>query len=360
VRRFLISISALGLGAVLVGVSSLRQAHTLTDQRGKTFVFERPAQRVVTIAIPLFWTFMTVDGGDRRVVGTNAVASEQSRDGIVGKIFPRAATIPTAITRGGTFTPNIEALLALQPDAVFQWADRGDELIAALDRVGLRALGVKNTASDSDIESWIRMSGVVSGREARADSIIEWMRAGNRRFDTLTARIPAAGRPRVLVLDEYSRAIRVDGPASYSTGMLRRAGAVNAATSDGSIGLEQALAWNPDVILLSHFEPKRPSDLIADARWGRTNAARTGRVYKLPFGVTRWGGYGPESPLMLAWLATLLHPGRFDIDVRGEMRRGYRTLYHYDATDDDLDRVLQADENGTLSGYAALLRRTPR
>jgi iron complex transport system substrate-binding protein len=63
---------------------------------------------------------------------------------------------------------------------------------------------------------------------------------------------------------------------------------------------------------------------------------------------------------MLAWLTELLHPGRFGIDVRGEMRSAYHTLYHFDGTDDDLDRVLQADENRGSSGYAALLRGTSR
>lgn len=359
-QRSTILAIASAVACIAHGSSAAAQPRSLTDQRGKTLTFESPAERVVTIAIPLFWTFMTVDGSDARVVGANAVATAQMRDGIVGKVFPRSGSISTAITRGGTFTPNIEALLALRPDAVFQWADRGDDLIDVLDRTGLRAIGVKNTSSESDIEAWIRMSGVVAGRAARADSLIRWMQAGNRRFDSLTARIAVADRPRVLMLVEYSRAIRIDGPTSYSTPMIRRAGGVNAATSDGNVGIEQALAWNPDVIFLSHFESKRPADLIADARWGQTTAARTGRVYKLPFGVTRWGGYGPESPLFLAWMTNLLQPRRFDIPLRDEMRSAYRTLFRYEATDADLDQVLQMAENASSAGYSRFAGRPAR
>lgn len=346
-------------GALLIcaGAIAARQGTkgTLTDQRGKTFTFAQPAQRVVTIAIPLFWTFMTVDGSESRVVGANSVAAAQMKDGIVARVFPRAAAVPTTITRGGTFTPNIEVLLALHPDAVFQWADRGDDLIGALDRAGLPALGVKNTSSESDIETWIRMSGVVAGREARADSIIRWMQAGNRRFDSLTAPIPAKDRPRVLALTEYSRAITANGPTSYLGRIVQRAGGVSAATVDGTVGIEQVLAWNPDVILLTAFEAKKPADLIADPRWAHTSAAQHRRVYKLPFGVTRWGGYGPESPLFLAWLTTLLHPDRFNIPLRDEMRSAYRTLFHFEATDADLDRVLQFDDNAPSAAYSRFM-----
>jgi iron complex transport system substrate-binding protein len=333
-----------------------RQQHAVTDQRGRTFVFSEPAHRVVPIAIPLLWTFMTVDGSDARIVGANAVAISQLHDGIVGKIFPHVDKVSTAVTRGGTFTPNIEALLALKPDAVIQWADRGDALMDVLDRAGLRALGVKNTNNESDIDTWIRISGGMSGHEARADSLIRWMQAGNRRFDSLTKAIPIDSRPRVLVLTEYSRTITANGPHSYAGTIVERAGGRNVATVDGNVGIEQVLAWNPDVILLTAFENKHPSDLIADPRWAPTPAARQRQVYKLPFGVTRWGGYGPESPLFLTWLVDLLHPTRFNLPLRPALRDAYRQLFHYDVTDSDIDRVLQMSENSSSANYARFQR----
>jgi iron complex transport system substrate-binding protein len=315
---------------------------------------------VVTIAIPLLWHFMIVDGSDARIVGANAVASAQIRDGIANRVFPRLATLNTSITRGGTFTPNVEALLALHPDAVFQWADRGDALIDALDRAGLRAIGVKNTSSESDIEAWMRMCGVVSGHDARADTLIRWMRRGNERFDSLTAPIPVADRPRVVVLTEYSHTITANGPGSYASTIVERAGGRNAATTGGTVSIEQILAWNPDVILLTAFEPRHPADLMADPLWRTTSAARMRRVYKLPFGVTRWGGYGPESPLFLTWLADLLFPERFHLPFRAEARDAYRALLGYAATEADLDRVLQLDQNVSSANYAQFSRAPSR
>ena len=120
------------------------------------------------------------------------------------------------------------------------------------------------------------------------------------------------------------------------------------------------LAWNPDIILLLAFETKHPADLIADPRWAQTTAARTRRVYKMPLGVTRWGGYGPESPLCLTWLADLLQPDRVRLPLRAEMRDAYRTFFHYAATDDDLDRVLQMNDNRTSANYDRFARNAAR
>lgn len=331
------------------------QNGTFVDQRGRSFSFGSPATRVVTIAIPLFWTFITVDGSASRLVGANPVAAQQMQAGILDKVFPGANSVSTGIVRGGTFTPNVEALLALKPDAIFQWADRGDQLIDALDRVGLRAIGVKNTGHETDIEDWMRMSGVVSGQRDRAESLIRWMRAANQRFEQLTDSL-SGHRPRVLMLTEYSNAITPNGPTSYVEPMIRRTGGVNAATVDRQTDIEQILAWDPEIILLSQFESRTPADLMAHPLWQRTRAARAKRVYKLPFGITRWGGYGPESPFFLAWLAELTHPGRFGLKLRDEMKAGYRQYYHYEASDDDLDQVLLVGENGSSAAYGSFMR----
>src|SRR5262249_9465618 len=153
---------------------------------------------------------------------------------------------------------------------------------------------------------------------------IEWLRAANHRVEGLTAPIPTAQRPRVLMLSEYSKVITPNGPHSYVDPMIRRAGGANAATSEGQANIEQILRWDPEVILLSQFEPKTPADMYADRRWQPVAAVRTKRVYKLPFGVTRWGGYGPESPLFLTWLMALTQPGRFHLALRSEMKDAYR------------------------------------
>ena len=127
-------------------------------------------------------------------------------------------------TLGVTATNDVEALLALKPDAVFQWADRGDQLFEVLDRVGLPTIGVKNTGHESDIDRWMQMSGAVAGRSDRASSLIAWMQSENARFEKLTANVPQAQRPKVLMLTEYSKAITANGPTSYVAPMVRRAG----------------------------------------------------------------------------------------------------------------------------------------
>lgn len=108
---------------------------------------------------------------------------------IVSRVFPNASAVPTAITRGAP-SPQRGSVAGPQAGRGFQWADRGNALVDVLDEVGLRTLGVKNTNAESDIDAWIRMSGAASGKVARADSIIRYMRNGNNRFDAIAAKFP--------------------------------------------------------------------------------------------------------------------------------------------------------------------------
>ena len=123
------------------------------------------------------------------------------------------------------------------------------------------------------------MSGVGRGRETRADSIIRWMQAGNQRFDSLTAPIAGSRIARACSCSPSIRARsrRMDRTATAAM-IVERAGGRNAATTDGTVGIEQVLAWNPDVILLTAFRDEasvrsdRRSSVGADVR--RANASR--------------------------------------------------------------------------------------
>ena len=70
---------------------------------------------------------------------------------------------PTNVTHGADFTPNIEAILSLKPDVVFQWATIGNDPIEVLDRVGLRKLGIR-TGTQSDTDAYVAMVGQVAGK----------------------------------------------------------------------------------------------------------------------------------------------------------------------------------------------------
>ena len=109
----------------------------------------------------------------------------------------------TDVTRSG-FVPNVETLLMMQPDLVWQWGHMGDDLIAPLRNAGLPVAALVYGTEDRTRE-WIRLIGLSLGQEARAQAQLQWrdrVRAGIR---AVTDGLPAGERPGVLYLSRATR-----------------------------------------------------------------------------------------------------------------------------------------------------------
>jgi iron complex transport system substrate-binding protein len=73
-------------------------------------------------------------------------------------------------------------------------------------------------------------------------------------------------------------------------------------------------------------------------------------VYQIPIGISRWGHpTSIETPLAILWLAELLYPDQFDIDIRSEMMDFYKEFFNYAISDTEADDI--------ISGYGI---RTPK
>jgi iron complex transport system substrate-binding protein len=307
---------------------------SITDQRGRTVTLPRPAERVVFIPIPAPSTFMAIDGGPRRIVGINPTSLSAIREGILGRIFPAAATIRTDIVRSG-FVPNVATILSLQPDVVFQWANEGEELIAVLDRVGLPTLGMTYGTQET-LEGYSRMFAAVAGKPERVEEIIRRQRARRAALEQAMAGLPDAAHPRVLQFGRFAAAMQVAGSGDYTDFYIRLAGGANAAAELRGYGrpvtYEQVLAWDPQVILLGTFDPAKPDDLYNDPRWQAVRAVRERRVYRLPLGGYRWDPPSQESALTWTWVASLLQPERVRANLRADMAEWYEFLYGHRLT----------------------------
>lgn len=346
--------------ACLAGLGGAAAALEVTDQRGRSHRLDGPAERVVFLPMPHPSTYMAIDGTERHIVGMNAASAAAMRDGILSRIFPGARSIATDITRGAGFTPNVESILALRPDAVFQWASQGPELLEVLDRVGLRTIGVR-CCSQEDLETYSGLMGRLAGQEERAAEMMRRQAARRAGIARAMEGLAEGERPRLAYFGRYTDALRVSGAGSYNDGYLRLAGGRNAATGPGSgagaVTLEQVLTWNPEVILLGNFDTAMPADVYGDPRWASLDAVRNRRVYRMPLGGYRWDPPSQESALAWTWIAQLLHPGRGGFDLRADMRDWYRFLYRHELTDEEIDGILFVAQNRGSAGYDRMLRR---
>lgn len=322
---------------------------TVQDQRGKTITLARPATRIVAIPFPAPSLLMAIDGSSDHVVGINPAAAQAIKGQLLGEILPGARSIASNVA-SETFVPNVEAILALKPDVVIQWGDRGPDIIAPIENVGLPVIGLK-VGTQEDLATWMAIFGALLGKADRAAQIIAWQ---HQQRDALQTGHPASTPPsKVLYFLRAKPDLNVSGAGTYNDYYIRLIGAENAAMVTGmvSVGAEQILRWNPDVIVLGNFDSAVPADIYANTLWKEISAVKNRRVYKAPLGGYRWDPPSQESPLMWRWLAQLTYPDQIAGDLRQEIRQAYQLLYLMQPTDAQLDRILQLKVNEGAAYY---------
>jgi iron complex transport system substrate-binding protein len=337
-------------------VSALADPIVITDQEDREVKLDGPAQRIVTIPMPMASGVIALDGGASKLVGVNPLSLTAIREGILGKIFPDAGDITDQVT-GTNFVPNVEALAAANPDLVIQWGGRGDDIVSPITNAGLNAMLIKYGTEDLT-RQYMTMVATAIGKPERIGPLVEWRDQVEKQIEAKTSMLTEAQRPNVLYLGNALSSITATGDeGNYTAWYLKLVGARSASADlkgTVTINKEQIAQWNPDIILLNAFEPTLDVNWVYDDPiLSLTKAAQAHRVYKMPLGGYRWDPPNQESPLTWMWLADLVHPELFNFDLRSEMKSAYHTLYNYQLSDADIDGILWMDKQGTAAGYAS-------
>ncbi|MGJ3258719.1 MAG: iron ABC transporter substrate-binding protein [Rhodospirillales bacterium] len=247
--------------------------------------------------------------------------------------------------RGGS--ANLETVLAIKPDVIIDYGSMKPTYISLAQRVQEQT-GIPYALVDGTFENIpaaIRTVGTLIDREKELEPKAREAERIMEKLAAARATVPLSKAPRVY----YGR-----GADGLQTGvgnainieLLKYAGAVNVAEDTASSGnlasvsLEQILAWKPEVILTT--DPNF-YDLIWDHPvWSNLEAVKAGKVYlspTLPFG---WFDRPPSANRLMGlhWLLAVLYPDTFGDDLERETRRFYKTFYHLDLTDAQLETVL--------------------
>ncbi|MFE5239606.1 MULTISPECIES: ABC transporter substrate-binding protein [unclassified Streptomyces] len=353
-------------GAGLLGACSSREVQetaatassgsgfTITDQRGKRISFDRPVERIVTAIIPSPSMLAAVDGTYSHIVGINESTLTANRQGIFGTVFPESKK--TTTIAGADFVPNVESVMGLEPDVVLQWADMGDEIIKPLETAGLKVIGLTYGTQEM-METWVTFFGKLLGKEERSSRLLDWMHTEDAAIRKLVAPGLSSGRQKVLYLKAAADGFTTATGADYVTHWTELAGGRNVAEKVSAdapqVSTEQIIAWDPEVIFLSAFDEKAPSDLYGDRSLSSVSAVRDRRVYKVPLGGYRWDPPCCESPLMWRWAAQVLHPGiAARSGLREKIKETFDLLYGYEISTAQTDEVLRLDLNAKSANYA--------
>lgn len=344
--------------AALAGAPAQAEQVVFEDMQGSRMVLPRPSVRAVTLPMPAGAMWLSLARDPRKLAGMHPDAHAYMQQGLLARMFPDVSHVRADVTRAG-FVPNVESLLQMQPDLIWQWGHMGDELIAPLRQAGLSVAALLY-GDEGRVQQWIRLMGAALGESARADAQLAWRRQVQEQLRKVTDALSEQDKPRVMLFSRYAPQYQVAGGTGNFQFDLSLAGGRNVAADVGNaniVNIEQIMAWDPEVILLNNFEPAlTPDTLYADPMLADVSAVRQRRVYKIPAGGYRWDPPGQESPLQWMWLSLILHPDKFDWPMRALIREQFMQLYDYQATEAELDYVLHLEMNAKAAGYGRFAR----
>ncbi len=272
IRRICASIlCALLLVPALAGAESA----PLVDDRGVAIANQTP-QRVVSLygSYAEAWT----QAGGALVGATEDAVSERGMD--LGKVQ----------IIGTTKEPNLELVLALDPDLVILSLDIAAQVGAA---EVLEAAGVPCAAFRVDAwQDYARMMDVfttLTGRRDLYDGLIPPMQSA---IEEIIANAQAQEAPSVLLLRAYSTGVKAKGADNLAGVMLRDLGCVNIADRQNSLleelTLEAIVAGDPDFVLISVMGGDEEAALAVvedtlgqNPAWQGLRAVQAGHVYVL-------------------------------------------------------------------------------
>ena len=277
------------------------------------------------------------------------------RDGLMGEMFPDSLKIPHDVA-GQDFAPNVESILALKPDVVVQWGDRGPGITAPMENAGLKVAGL-TYGRQEDLTAWITIFATMLGKPERGRAMLTEINSRLEKAKALAATRPAPG-PRLLYFLQFADSLKVATTKSYNDFYIKLVGAQNpAATISGApsgglvaVDKEQVLTWDPEIVLLGNFDAATPADMYANPVWKNLSAVRSRRVYKVPLGGYRWDPPGQESPLMWQWLAQVAFP-QPTAALRDDIVQYYQFLYGRVPTSAQIDKMLWTDANAGSANY---------
>lgn len=215
--------------ALLLAACTKRPAATTTDDLGRPVAVPETVSRIVTLA-PNVTEIAYAIGAGGRIAGTDDASD-----------YPAAAK---ALPKVGSMQPNIEKIVALQPDLVLASTEGNPPSLAASLDAARIPLFVVRTDRLAEIPGAMRRLGAVLGAQAAEAAVRKLER------EVQAQRRVRRNPPRVMFV-VWTDPLYVAGRATFTDDLFELTGARNAVALEGwpQYSLESLLESPPDLLL---------------------------------------------------------------------------------------------------------------
>lgn len=268
---------------------------TLTDALGRTVTVGSKPERVITMT-PSYTEIACAVNACDRVVGVDMFSN-----------WP--AEVLDLPHLGSAFSPNLEAIVALEPDLVLTDASSG--LADSLGKLGIPAYA-SMAEGYLDVFQDFETVGLLLDEETAAAVLSGRVRGAVEQIATMTRELQG---PSVYV--ELDNTPYAAGPDSYIGTLVEQAGGVN--VLDAALGPyprldpEAVVAADPELIVLLDAPFGTTAASLAERPgWGTIRAVVNGRVIEpTQEQADMLARPGPRLATAVRLLAAWFHPGRF-------------------------------------------------
>lgn len=247
-----------------------------------------------------------------------------------------------------------EALLAEDFDLIFSIS--GVELtqqnISEADEIQ-RQTGIPVVCIDGSFDKVghaFRTLGDILGRESRAEELALYVDSVYAEVSTAVSGIPMEERI-PLYYAEGPEGLHTEPETSQHMLAFLEAGALDVADCEQTYGggmtpvsLEQVLKWNPEVIIAwsSSIRGGAANEIKTSSRWSSIRAVEDGRVYTMPNLPWAWCDRPPgvNRIMGLMWVANLLYPEQYDVDIVEKTIEYFKVMLGVDVTRERVEQML--------------------
>ena len=290
-------------------VSAAEKVKTVVDEAGRTVTIPATVNRV---GVPLPWmlNIVTAIGARDKVVGVSTFAA---KDVGFNALFPEWVKSQTVI--GELDQMNKEAVLLVKPDLMIL---QPGVSVKQMEEIGIPSVVVTR---EIDTPQNIRFIGKVLGQEKEAEVLASFYEKTIDTASSRTSNIPENERKKIYYTSGPD-ALKIAGKGLGNAPLIRKAGGIlvseNLPGGAGtSVSMEQALQWDPDMIVVGYGYALKPGDILSDPKWQSVKAVRNQNVFLEPPPHAACLKKHPSAALGTLWLAQKTYPDRFkDINVQ--------------------------------------------
>jgi len=285
----------LGIALVLTACNPGEQTPTqyVVDDLGRLVAINGTPERIISLAPSNTEILFALGLGDK-VVGVTMYCD-----------YPPEAQDKEKV--GDYYGPDIEKIIALEPDLILATDFHRFDLIPALEDQGFTVFAVAPQTLDDVLES-IQKIGQITGKEAEALELVNGMTGKITEIEGQVKELEE--KPRVFYMTWHDPMWTV-GRNTWIDDLINTSGGVNIFSqyfeSGAMVEIEWVILLNPEIIITSEWS----YDWALNAtELASTNASQTGRIYTFDDDLAQRPG--PRLVKGLEWFAHFIHPEIFE------------------------------------------------